>query len=508
MNNKEQRRARVSIATACFAALMSAATTALSATPAQLDSARTRAMAWLITHQNGDGSWGSTAASKIAATASAIEVFRLAQLAGYPYSKGLSWLANEEAPSTDSLARQIAAMSAAGMDVTPRITQLKAWQPNTTTPAWGAYPGYATSFPDTPLGIAALRLGDPTYATALLTNVQKALSCYVAPSQKLDGSWSYPSVNPVAAPASAEPNAGATGVVIPTAYNAFEIHANRARFGWDSLTCGATAKTYSLAASLSNALSWLKARQQANGGFADIPSGGYTPPATVLNTLLAYRVVNAAAPFETTVLSRAEDFLVQTQSADGSWGGDAFVTALVLGVMPGASTAMADGDGDGVPDAVEPLIAKNPAVADSRTLAPGNGNGPGPAMPGGDSIALPPTSSSQSAKICQNQSVSLPLYAGGGVGPFTWEIQAGSLPGGLSFTSYGSVVGATTTTGQFSIAALVTDALQRSAVVGFSLQVGATPVPIDFAKDFNKDCIVDGKDTALLIQIIQMLLDD
>jgi len=46
----------------------------LAATQAQIDNARANGIAWLIQNQNGDGSWGKTAATRIAATMEAMEV--------------------------------------------------------------------------------------------------------------------------------------------------------------------------------------------------------------------------------------------------------------------------------------------------------------------------------------------------------------------------------------------------------------------------------------------------
>jgi hypothetical protein len=63
------------------------------------------------------------------------------------------------------------------------------------------------------------------------------------------------------------------------------------------------------------------------------------------------------------------------------------------------------------------------------------------------------------------------LGAVGGVGPYTWSISAGALPGGLNLSSDGSVAGAPTAAGTFHFTARVADSLGGSAAVARTVGV-------------------------------------
>jgi len=73
-------------------------------------------IAWLISVQNGDGSWGQEP-SKVAATSEALAALRHHGLdAGIFYLRGLAWLANAKTDSTDALARKTLALEESGID--------------------------------------------------------------------------------------------------------------------------------------------------------------------------------------------------------------------------------------------------------------------------------------------------------------------------------------------------------------------------------------------------------
>ena len=103
---------------------------------------------------------------------------------------------------------------------------------------------------------------------------------------------------------------------------------------------------------------------------------------TVLETALVLRAFKTAAPANAAAPT-AIDYLVAQQAADGSWRGDALQTAETLlalawpttaTVQRPSATVATDTDGDGIPDGVETILGKNPAVADSRFLADGAGS--------------------------------------------------------------------------------------------------------------------------------------
>src|SRR5438876_772714 len=173
---------------------------------ARVDSARVKGLAWLLTHQRGDGSWKGPAGTEVTATAAALEGLTRAGLKGYPYVAGISWLGNATTASVDSLARKIIALRQANLDVSAPVEQLRAWK-NTITHTWGAYEGFETSFPDTPLALAALRLAQVSdvdlgtaFGTALVYEVLSALRPtepatgaaldFLIARQGADGTWS------------------------------------------------------------------------------------------------------------------------------------------------------------------------------------------------------------------------------------------------------------------------------------------------------------------------------
>jgi hypothetical protein len=92
---------------------------AQSATQAQIDEAWKKGIWWLFTNQSGDGFWKSTEGTQVAATALAVEALNNAPLKSYPFYKGVTWLSNMRASSTDSLARQAIALKLGGVNPSP-----------------------------------------------------------------------------------------------------------------------------------------------------------------------------------------------------------------------------------------------------------------------------------------------------------------------------------------------------------------------------------------------------
>jgi hypothetical protein len=153
---------------------------------------------------------------------------------------------------------------------------------------------------------------------------------------------------------------------------------------------------------------------------------------------------------------------------------------------------VADTDGDGIPDSVETLMGKNPLVRDSGILTQGGGNT-------GAGLAL---STTLATKIFRDRPATIGLPIAGGQGPFTWRLVAGALPPGLTFNAAGYITGTPTALGTWSFTYGVTDAAKAS-----SSTIGEIKVVL--FGDWNGDGIVDGKDTAIIVNIINsILLDD
>jgi prenyltransferase beta subunit len=84
-------------------------------------------------------------------------------------------------------------------------------------------------------------------------------------------------------------------------------------------------KTTSLATAINKATSYLVAHQNGDGGFGSSDSIAY-------ETALAY-IALVGETTDNTVLGNAINFLLSTQSLDGSWNQDPYSTALVLRVL-------------------------------------------------------------------------------------------------------------------------------------------------------------------------------
>lgn len=449
---------------------------------ADVVSARVSALAYLIKQQSGTGAWNPAAGQGVSTTSEALTAFRNSGMnAQGPYSSGISWLANAKAQSVDSLARKIIALKQAGMDTTLQTTNFRNLLIRQDIYSWGAYSGYGASFPDTALGLAALRFSEGIYANAgplglYAKALKNALDCDILHSQNPDGGWAYLS-KPYSSTTQAL--ADSSSVILPAAYMLLELKELQQATNWTLITSDACGGSYNLTTSLSNGLNFIfTKRKTVDGGFGD---GAVS---SVIETALSYRVIKKLAPLD----SRATDalnWLLSKQNIDGSWSGGAFVTALVLASFD--PVTLPDADNDGVPDSVESKLGTNPIVADARYITNGNGQ----ATP---SLEVP-TALANDIMLGAPFSFSLPAY--GGKVPYVWTLGSGSaLPPGLILNASSDVItGTPTQVGSYHFNYVVTD----SAVVPASkttpglLTVYVTP-PSMADGDINNDGRVDVAD--------------
>ena len=115
-------------------------TQAVPPTQPQIDAAHNKGLAWLITHQSGEGNWTSRPGTEVITTSLALAAFEKAGVKGPTYSKGVGWVANAKASSTDARARQAIALNNAGMNASGYVSRLIAMQ--NTAASWGAYAGF------------------------------------------------------------------------------------------------------------------------------------------------------------------------------------------------------------------------------------------------------------------------------------------------------------------------------------------------------------------------------
>lgn len=404
---------------------------------APIDDARFKSLAWLITHQGGDGSWRGAPGLEVAETAAAIEALANAGVTqGDTYATGVAWLQNHQADSTDALARQTIALYKAGRDTTGLMTRLIALR-NDTTLSWGAYDHYSGSFPDTSLAMDAIKMTGTSYADAGYG------IGFIANNQNQDGGWPYYKGD-VGTPPSK---------VIPTAHNLLTLNRYKTVYGVQSY--------------INSGIVWLKAQQKLpGGGFGEGASG------TVLETALAYRALVAELGIADPAVISAQSFLIAQQQANGSWGAnDALLTTLTLAVLPAA--VLADTDKDGLPDGVETsaLLGTNPNVADGYTLAKGNGQSvAGVTVP---NLLLQATF---------GQPYTATLSSSGGTPPYTWTLTSGALPDGLSLNgNTGQISGTPAALGAFNFVYQATATDTLASVTGQIMVVAdgtAIPVPI------------------------------
>jgi hypothetical protein len=420
--------------------LSAVAANAVAAAPttAQFDQARVNGLAWLVTHQSGDGSWKSSNGLAIQSTVAAFDALTNAGIKqGYAYAASEAWLANADGVSVDSLSRKIMALFHAGANVSSLTTKLLTQRNDFARGSWGAYPKYQPTFPDSALATDVFLVSGTAYS-----DLNYSLG-FISSKQNGDGGWPYSASAPTAPVSS----------LIPTAYSVLTFaHAKAAGWGVDS--------------NLTNGVNWLVAKAKPDGGFADDALATTGSP---LETALVYLALNqakaagnAAAVAAQATLDNASTFLVNNQAADGSWGNDPFATALGLQILPTlAPGTLADSNKNGVPDVVESKLGWTPTIP-NHALAPGNGQS-----------IVGVTTSKLLSNATEYEPFSINLAASG-TAPYTWQITSGFLPDGLSLNATtGQISGTPTSLGTFNFSYTVQDAASASVAVAAQIAVVA-----------------------------------
>ena len=350
----------------------------MAATQVQIDAAWNKGLAWLMTHQHGDGGWSSTVsdgnvtrqALGFQATAAAVEALaNIGLKTGYTYMGGVAWLSNAEPASVEAAARQILALKAAGEDVTALATKLASWRNSGSS--WGAFPQYEAGLPDNALGILSLM---DAQGTGYNINELFSAVCAVMVAQRPTPNFLFPyNLSAPKSTPTAPPTGFTTGGVIPSAYALMAVKKAATRLTGGTCNDGVA---YAIATVVTTGVAGVVAKKNADNGFGDNGSSA------ILETALALRALKTVAPTNAAAVT-AFDYLVATQAIDGSWAGDALQTAEVMLALAAPTTAtgqrpsatvVTDTDKDGIPDAVETVLGTNPAVADSRFLADGSGS--------------------------------------------------------------------------------------------------------------------------------------
>ena len=436
--------------------------TAAGVARADMEQDRAEGIAWLLQHQNGDGSWGEGGA-KAAATAEVLSALRHAGAHHGPhYSRGLAWLSNARTDSADSLARKIIALKAAGWDAQTMGLVNELLNKRNAFNTWGALTGYDGGLPDSALAMEAIRVSGTVYSD---TDKYRFLNLVTGTygSQK-DGNNGWPYIGGYKGRAQ-DPR------IMPTGYNLVAL-AELKKQGW------------TIQSEIERGVRWLlDDKKQPDGSFLD-DSGVAT--GAVHKTALAYLGIDAARsggiepPDTASALADARSYLLGRQETDGSWGADPYQSALALRTLP--ETAMVDGDQDGIPDAVEIILGTDPGLADAHMLISGNG------------LASDLSAEALLVEVLSGEPFAHSYTAAGGTPPYNWSHASGAFPPGIGpLPSGGTLSGTPTTPGYYVFTISVSDAVGTKRLVGSHIRVLD---PGDVLIDIDADDLADAYELA------------
>lgn len=426
---------------------------------ASIDTARAKGLKWLVQTQQGDGAFAGAQGIEVQATAAAVEAMGGGGMTKSPqYARALAWLANAPGGSLDARAWQAMALAGAGRDATIIAGEIRA-ERNTSIAvsggiaggyaAWGAYPGYGSSIPDTAQGYGALRSAGLAYPNDTM-ELTVTMLCAILPAQLAGAPWT--GAWPHALPQSGQPPAVSPGALVATAIMLHEAKKQRqaGRFLSGS-ACGRSSPA-AIDAAMAGARAWLLAQANGDGGFAErSPQTGSLEASHPLATAMAVRALALFAaegdPAAATAVGNARNWLAGQQGADGSWRGDPFVTARVLAALPAATGAQAaDADGDGLPDVVETQLGSQIMVADAQRHLAHDAQ----AESGVTTTAF------TAAGILGQPFAH--LLTADGTTPISYALVGGALPPGLALAAGGQIAGTPTHLGSYAFDYEATDA--------------------------------------------------
>ncbi len=320
-------------------------------------------LTWLRSHQNGEGFWEDTPATRIRDTALAASTLASLDPLFDGGPAAAAWLADQQAASTDSLARLAIALDslAAGGSVPLRAALRERVNADG---GWGVAAGYASDPLDTALAVTAL-VGDPSAA------VDGGIS-YLLAAQNPDGGWSN------------FPGGASRTLVTTEVVRAFERAGRR-----DALP--------------SSVFSWFGGRQNADGGLGDSPS-------TVHGTANALEALSTTGHLGSIGAAAANAYLDTHQSVDGSWAGSVYSTALAVSAIkrfnfPNLAFLESPSVAPPSPRDGERVTLTVPVVNDGRLAVSGGivrlveGDPDAGGTPVGGDVTLPPLASGQSATV-------------------------------------------------------------------------------------------------------------
>ena len=422
MSQRKAMRRTVTLAFAACAAWGAMPASSVAATQAQIDQARDRAAAWLLLNQNGDGFWTNNGGTDISVTSQALIGLTASNVKGFPVLNANAWLLNSKSESVDALSRVLLARALPAVSQAGGFQTLLGWKNADFGAAdvrlWGAYPQYTTSFPDTALAWRAILTAG--YELGSLQGPLIASLCNTLNMQPANGGWG---VNiPPSSSSSNVPPAVAAGSVLATTQMVLMLNVARTKLLLGSSSCGFNVGAQ-VDSSIARSVDWLTTvMRNPDGGI------GENGASSNISTALAFNTLQTVAPGNAATAALLDYMILGgRQRSDGSWSGDPLVTAVMLEALSRIATpAIADSDGDGLPDSIEVAMGTNPNVADARALA---NRSTGQARSG---ITLP-------IGVASNIPINVPFSGNvavvGGTAPYAWAVTAGMLPPGLTLAT-------------------------------------------------------------------------
>jgi len=252
---------------------------------------------WLLTAQHGYGSWGDPGSTEVRDTSEVAQTYRWLGLAGTSMQAAGNWAEQLSTRNLDYLARQILTMLHAGEEISDLDDQLIAMQNGD-----GGF-GFRASHGSDPLStlvaLQALEVAGHHIGTPQDDVLISAILYYLMASQAAEGGWGYTSQD--------QSRVVMTALVLESLrpYRGYTITG---------------AQQFVVQTEINQGLTWLKGRQNTDGGWGENGS-------TVYQTAMASMAILNLRD-QPTNLSDAQSYLVNAQQPDGSWSGDAFTTAV------------------------------------------------------------------------------------------------------------------------------------------------------------------------------------
>jgi len=287
-------RAPVQLALAALAVLL------LTPVPALADLAG--GAQFLRASQEADGSWSSEGVRRVQATSEALRLLQQVGDASGARAAAAGFLDAAPIEDTDDLARRIAVLAPEGRDVSALVARLTS---ELREGGWGLLPEFAADPLDTALALIALAAAGAGDGEAAFSGLVSLVG-----AQNDDGGW------PCVAQGASHTPCTAQALLALAAYRSL----------------------YQLDRPVATGVAFLLDRIEADGGFG----GG---PDSVLHAALATRALLALEDEIAGRRGAVRAFLEGAQQADGSWLGDAYLTALGAGALGALTTTPFCGDG-------------------------------------------------------------------------------------------------------------------------------------------------------------------